>query len=389
MKMSAIIEDWDFDLLRAYSRICAWSLARAHARSGDAAMIAGYMGSSETFEAPSASLQPSMPTRISAITGRSSGRSERNGSRRLSKPRSGVRAAASCAILLLASCVMAPAVFAQNQAPSTSALSEQEKLEREFTDPLTTLPQVVVRDSYTPANYGPCTPQVLCFRNLETNQVLVRPLIPRIPPESLLPFSQLIRPTFAVVTVQSSRGGTRTEFGDLPVFDVAVLPWPDRQKTGLLIGVGPTFVFPTATSKSAGEGAWQAGPALGAIYSGIPGLLVGFIAQNPVSFAYTNPHRPPQNTFELQPVFALHLWDKWYLRSAEANWTMGWRRHYSTMLPLSIGLGRTIVRPGLLPMSIFVTGQWMAYRQFAPIAPQTSINFGVAIAFPQIENFFR
>jgi uncharacterized protein (DUF2252 family) len=50
MKMSAIIEDWDFDLLRAYTRICAWSLARAHARSGDAAMIAGYMGSSETFD---------------------------------------------------------------------------------------------------------------------------------------------------------------------------------------------------------------------------------------------------------------------------------------------------------------------------------------------------
>jgi len=128
------------------------------------------------------------------------------------------------------------------------------------------------------------------------------------------------------VTVPSSRGGTRTEFGDLPLFDVAVLPWPDKQKTGLLVGLGPTFVFPTATSKSAGQGAWQAGPALGAIYAVFPGLLVGFVAQNPIGFAYTSPHRPPQNTFELQPVLALHLWDKWYLRSAEANWTMGWSR---------------------------------------------------------------
>jgi hypothetical protein len=336
-----------------------------------------------------ASSRLSMPTRISAITGRSSELSERNGSRRLSKPRSGVRAAASCSILLLALCVMAPVVgFAQTQATATSALSEEEKLERDFTDPLTTLPQLVIRDSYTPANYGPCTPQVLCFRNLETNQLLIRPLIPRIPPKSLLPFTQLVRPTFELVTVQSSRGGTRTEFGDLPVFDIAVLPWPDRKKTGLLIGIGPTFVFPTATSTSAGEGAWQAGPALGAIYTGIPGLLVGFIAQNPISFAYTSPNRPPQNTFELQPVFALHLWDKWYLRSAEANWLIGWRRHYPTMLPLSLGLGRTIVRPGVPPMSIFVTGQWMAYRQFAPIAPQTTINFGLTVAFPQFEDFF-
>jgi hypothetical protein len=309
----------------------------------------------------------------------------------LLKPKSAVRAAASCSILLLTLCVIAPAVgFAQTPAAPTSALSEEEKLEREFTDPLSTLPQLLVRDSYTPANYGPgpCTSQE-CLRSYQTNQVLVRPLIPRIPPKSLLPFPQLIRPTFAVVTVQSSRGGTRTEFGDLSLFDVAVLPWPDRQETGLLIGVGPSFVFPTATSKSAGQGAWQAGPALGAIYSGVPGLLVGFIAQNPVSFAYTSPNRLPQNTFQLQPVFALHLWDKWYLRSAEANWMMGWRRHYPTMLPLSIGLGRTIVRPGLPPMSIFVTGQWMAYRQYAPIAPQTTINFGLTLAFPQFENFFR
>jgi len=194
----------------------------------------------------------------------------------------------------------------------------------------------------------------------------------------------LIRPTFALVTVPSSRGGTRTEFGDLPIFDVAVLPWPDRQKTGLLIGVGPTFVFPTATSKSAGQGAWQAGPALGAIYTAIPGLLVGFIAQNPVSFAYTSPHRAPQNTFQFQPVFALHLWEKWYLRSAEANWSMGWHRRSPTTLPLSMGIGRTLVRRGLPPMSFFVTGQWMLYRQFAQVAPQTTVNFGMVVAFPQL-----
>src|SRR5581483_11060080 len=205
-------------------------------------------------------------------------------------------------------------------------------------------------------------------------QVIVRPLIPRIPPRAILPFMQLIRPTIAMVTVPDSRGGTRTEFGDLAMFDMAILPWPDRARTGLVVGIGPALVFPTATSKSAGQGAWQAGPALGLIYGGIPGLLIGFIAQNPVSFAYTSPNRPPQNTFQLQPVFAYHLWGKWYLRSAEANWSMGWHRHSATMLPLSLGIGRTFVRPGLPAMSIFVTGQWMLYRQFAPVAPQTTIN---------------
>jgi uncharacterized protein (DUF2252 family) len=36
--------------LHAYSRACGWSLARAHARSGDRLAIAGYLGSGRTFD---------------------------------------------------------------------------------------------------------------------------------------------------------------------------------------------------------------------------------------------------------------------------------------------------------------------------------------------------
>ncbi len=282
-------------------------------------------------------------------------------------------------VLGVATCIYPaiPALTDQQTGSAPSATAE-EKLEQDFTDPLTTLPQIVVRDSYTPANYG---------TDIQTNQFIVRPLIPRIPPRTFLLFTQIIRPTFALMTVPTSRGGSRTEFGDLPVFDLAVLPWPNRQRTGFLVGVGATFVLPTATSKSAGQGAWQAGPALGMIYTGIPGLLVGFIAQNPISFAYTSPGEAPQNNFQFQPVFALHLWGKWYLRSAEANWLIGWHRRSPTVLPLSMGIGRTIVRRGLPPMSLFVTGQWMLYRQFAPVAPQTTINFGLTMAFPQLRDF--
>ena len=49
VKVSAVIEGWDFKALHAYARTCGWTLARAHARSGDAAMISGYMGSGSSF----------------------------------------------------------------------------------------------------------------------------------------------------------------------------------------------------------------------------------------------------------------------------------------------------------------------------------------------------
>jgi uncharacterized protein (DUF2252 family) len=50
MKISAVIEDWDTGFLRQYGRMCAHALARAHARSGDAARMAGYMGSGQSFD---------------------------------------------------------------------------------------------------------------------------------------------------------------------------------------------------------------------------------------------------------------------------------------------------------------------------------------------------
>ncbi len=194
--------------------------------------------------------------------------------------------------LLILGITLAVEGLANAQGQPSSSVAEEEKLEQDFTDPLTTLPQLIIRDSYTPANYGPCTP-LACTRDYETNQLIVRPLIPRIPPRSFLPFNQLIRPTLALVTVPSSRGGTRTEFGDLSVFDVAVLPWPDRKETGLLIGIGPTFVLPTATSGSAGHGAWQVGPAwshlcgysraAGGIHRPEPSLFRLHIAQSATS----------------------------------------------------------------------------------------------------------
>jgi hypothetical protein len=33
-----------------YSKLCAWALALAHAKSGDAAMLSGYMGKSEKLD---------------------------------------------------------------------------------------------------------------------------------------------------------------------------------------------------------------------------------------------------------------------------------------------------------------------------------------------------
>lgn len=50
MKIKIMLEGADPDSFRAYARICGQALARAYARSGDAALLSGYMGSSREFD---------------------------------------------------------------------------------------------------------------------------------------------------------------------------------------------------------------------------------------------------------------------------------------------------------------------------------------------------
>lgn len=265
----------------------------------------------------------------------------------------------------------APAAFAEEE-EDDAQLASREKLAKEFTDPLTTLPQLFLLDAYAPANYG---------TEAQANRAIVRAIIPRIPRFQLLPFVQLVRPTFSLVTVPTGKGSaTRTEFGDMQLFDAAELPWSPVD--GLRIGVGPTFVLPTATHKSAGLGAWQVGPLFGALYKGIPWLLAGCLIQNPISFAYTSPDRQAVSTFQFQPVVLVALPDGWYVKSADASWLLSWRHGTSTLLPLSFGIGRVLTREAGPPINLFVTGEWMAYRQFAPVAPQTTVRFGMTVALP-------
>ena len=50
MKGSAVIETMSPEVLARYAQICGGALARAHARTGDAARISGYLGDDDVFD---------------------------------------------------------------------------------------------------------------------------------------------------------------------------------------------------------------------------------------------------------------------------------------------------------------------------------------------------
>jgi hypothetical protein len=50
MKLKPLVELFKPTTMIDYAEACGWTLARAHARSGDPAMIAGYLGKSDIFD---------------------------------------------------------------------------------------------------------------------------------------------------------------------------------------------------------------------------------------------------------------------------------------------------------------------------------------------------
>jgi hypothetical protein len=50
MKIKPLVEIFTQSIMIEYAKICGWTLARAHARSGEPATISGYLGTADAFD---------------------------------------------------------------------------------------------------------------------------------------------------------------------------------------------------------------------------------------------------------------------------------------------------------------------------------------------------
>ena len=262
------------------------------------------------------------------------------------------------------------------QQPATPAIAEPESLSEKVNDPTSTLTQMQVQEFFTPSQYG---------TNAMPNTVQGR-FILAVQPHGPLDLAQIVRPTFALVTIPRNKGAsTRTEFGDAQLLDLFVMPKSMTEGIDFRWAIGPYFVFPTATSRSAGNGAWQAGPAAAFRYRPIRDLLISGLLQQATSFAYTSPDRTPVTSLTFQPMLSYQVGHGWYVRSSDATWTFNLRHRTSTTVPLSAGLGRVWKLSGDAAINGSVAGEWMAYRQFAPQTEQFTLKFQVTLLFPKVE----
>jgi len=172
----------------------------------------------------------------------------------------------------------------------------------------------------------------------------MQPVLP-IGPFHAFPVVQLVKMTipFPVLPGPINQAG----IGDLQVFDL----FSFKQSWGRW-GFGPALVFPTASDTALGAGKWQAGPAVGLIYTGIKNLTAGAIVQNPVSYA-GSPNRPNVNNMLITPTFTFNLEDGWFVGLSDYNWTFNWENGGAKTVPLGAQFGK-VLRIGKQPVSLSV-----------------------------------
>jgi len=150
-----------------------------------------------------------------------------------------------------------------------------------------------------------------------------------------------------------------TAFGDTVLMEM-LTPTP-RLVGKWLLGIGPTFIFPTASSDFTGQGKWQVGPA--AVLGYLSGKwIVGGFVQNWTSFGGSG-NRPDTNQMNLQPFAGYFLpggWSIGYSGNILANWKADSSGDVWTV-PIGVGIGK-LIKLGPLPVKIGLAAQYMVHH---------------------------
>jgi hypothetical protein len=173
--------------------------------------------------------------------------------------------------------------------------------------------------------------------------------------------------------------GSLTGLGDI-VYTGFLARDESKRLFKLIGGVGPTFIFNTATDDRLGLGKWSVGPTL-AIVSIPDPWVVGALARNLWSFAGDN-HRPKVNAFLVQPFLNYNFSNGWYLTSTPvitANWEAEDKRNRWT-IPIGGGFGKVMFRGEKRPINIRLQGFY--YLEKPDRAPDWTLQLQFQILFP-------
>lgn len=252
-------------------------------------------------------------------------------------------------------------------ASPSAASSSTEALQKATQNPVADLISVPLQNN-TNLGIGPY--------NRIQNVLNIQPVIPTHLTENWNLINRIIQPLVFQPYANADSGGN---FG-LGDMNPTVFLSPSHPGN-LIWGVGPAFVFPTATYSSLGQGKWSAGPSF--VLLAQPGhWTLGLLANNVWSFAGES-NRPTVNQFLAQYFINYNLSNGWYLTTAPiitANWAATRAKDVWTV-PFGGGVGR-IMKVGFQPINL----QLSAYANAAYPSGTSpwGIRLQIAFLFPKL-----
>jgi hypothetical protein len=190
--------------------------------------------------------------------------------------------------------------------------------------------------------------------------------------------TRVIIPFVTTQPLEPGDGDRRSGFGDIELAGVVA---PNRSH-GWLWGIGPTFIFPSASDDALGQGKWQAGPA------GIAGYLTkdwnaDVVAEQWWSFAGDR-DRESASQLSLNYVLLRNLPGRWQV-GMQPTMTVDWKASAgnAVSLPVGLGVGKT-VRIGKVPVQLYIEADYFAVRPDDIPGPRWSIDIQIIPVIPSL-----
>jgi hypothetical protein len=171
-----------------------------------------------------------------------------------------------------------------------------------------------------------------------------------------------VMPFYNIVPHETAPGefNRATGLGDLALLELL----SPAHSGNWVLGAGPTFIFPTATSHFTGQGKWQAGPSVVVGYL-TKQFFLGVFPQQWWSIGGEH-GRPDTNQMNLQPIATLFFGEGWSI-GYSGNILADWNAPSEDVWTVPIGLGLAkVVKLGRLPIKVQLAVQYM------PVHPRIS-----------------
>ena len=270
-----------------------------------------------------------------------------------------------CAVLLLlpAGPLLAQEGTRNNNGQKPSSATS-EKLAKKLQNPVASLISIPLQNNF---EYG-LGPEKKGFRYT----LKLQPVVPFSLNED---WNFILRPIMPYISQRNVIGGSSQEgFGDLELepFFSPKEPGPG----GLIWGIGPVFLFPTAASKSLGLEKYGAGPN-GVVLKQCGPWTAGILANHTWSYAGSN-SREDINATYLQPFFS-HTSKNGFTISFSSESTYNWESREWTV-PLIGGVSQVVPFFGRF-LSAGISGIY--YAQSPSRGPKWGIRAVVTLLLPE------